>query len=254
MIHLGIDSDPLLGYNEIVLNITAINEYDAHYLIHGDTDDTARLLASSRQQGMYFEYVVQCDKYLLCRYMTDTVEYNRTVLEHFVVTQLDSYFDEMDIVSSLQFTVISMTEESVTEMHYSGHSYSLQIIIVAAVLVLFLGCMVGMICAVLKYHRINSKTRIQLESKTNSTDVVRRYSRNIQHEVVESDEIFDVVYPCPGRATVHLSMSVRRQYGREGIASFCDSKMKSAGSNSFVVGSEEETAGPLTTQRSAPTN
>ena len=108
-IHSGFDADSTLEYQDIVLNITSINDYS----LDADPSD---ILEDSYENGMELRYLIEFQSSLHRQYVLNqdvSSGFNRTILALAVTYELNAYFMLLDVndddVSDLIFSVENMS-------------------------------------------------------------------------------------------------------------------------------------------------
>ena len=163
-IHQGLDTDLNLQYQDVVLNLSMLNDRTLDYLLNGDDSEIGDILWQSIYDGMALRYLIQCGNSIDCRYIESEDPrngLNNSILESFVSNKLNVHFQSRNVTNApnLIFKVENITIISGSSLAVDGSDNELFdtiILDIALVLVVFkCGTAVGVLALHCKQRKQN---------------------------------------------------------------------------------------------------
>ena len=172
-IHQGLDTDLNLQYQDVVLNLSMLNDRTLDYLLNGDDSEIGDILWQSIYDGMALRYLIQCGNSIDCRYIESVDPHNglnNSVFEAFVSNKLNVHFQSQNVTNApnLIFKVenITVISGSSLAVYVMDDGLFDTLLDIALVLVVFNCCTA--VC-VLALHCKNRK-RNGTKNESNSDD------------------------------------------------------------------------------------
>lgn len=109
-IHQGFNNDPMLKYDDIVLNVSTINGHGYNEIVNGNYSENSAVLGKSVIDGMRLQYLIECRDESVCEYISDdssTIGMDRITFQSFVSAKLSDNWD-----SALLFVVANITDNA----------------------------------------------------------------------------------------------------------------------------------------------